>query len=316
MNAPPPSPRPRAGFTLIELLVVIAIIAILVGLLMPAVQSAREAGNRISCANNLKQIGLACHLYEGDHRSLPPGRILRVNPDHDDADLKTRGGATWAIYLLPYLEQQNAYRLWDFSRWYHYQNDTVRGLTLKLYFCPSRRGPGDDPPLSISGDPLAFPGYDPNNPDDDRDGHYEQIPGGLGDYAANLGPDPNASFGSFRYSNPQDSGVRFSSITDGLSNTLLVGEKHVPLKFFGQGGWDCSLFDGDSPQCSCRAGGPLYPLAQSIRDPGWKFGSYHPGICQFVFADGSVHGLFASIDPRVLGLLAHISDGQSIPPYE
>src|SRR5690348_5080524 len=122
MPAPSSGSRPRPGFTLIELLVVIAIIAILIGLLMPAVQRARESANRTACANNLKQLGLAVQNFEIGQRCLPPARIVRVNPDNDDGDLKTRGGATWAIYLLPYVEQSNAYQLWDFGAWYHYQN--------------------------------------------------------------------------------------------------------------------------------------------------------------------------------------------------
>src|SRR5262249_6576154 len=124
-------------------------------------------------------------------------------------------------------------------------------------------------------------------------------PGSLGDYGASIGttgvdyPIVNASGvtlmpnGAFVYSK----GVRFADISDGLSNTLLVGEKNVPPDSFGAYAWDCSLFDGHNAPCSTRAAGPGFPLAQSRYDDGWKFGSYHPSICQFVFADGSVRPL-------------------------
>jgi prepilin-type N-terminal cleavage/methylation domain-containing protein len=314
--------RPRAGFTLIELLVVIAIISVLVGLTMPAVQKAREAANRISCANNLKQLALAALNYESGLRAFPPGRIVRQNPDNDDGDLRVRGGATWAVYLLPYVEQNSAYSRWNFNLWYHYQDPTGRMLNVPIFFCPSRRSASDPPGVSVSGDPLAFPGVLRNkqgqiiNVDDDGDGHMEQIPGGLGDYACNFGADPSYAGGPFRLDNPFDKGVRIAAIIDGTSNTILFGEKHVPRGYFGQGGWDCSIYDGDSPGCSSRVGGPGYPMALSIQDPGWKYGSYHLGLCQFAFADGSVHALANSLSPAILGLLCDIADDQVIPPFE
>ncbi|MBA4067202.1 MAG: hypothetical protein C0501_26550 [Isosphaera sp.] len=151
--------RFRRAFTLIELLVVIAIISVLVGMLLPAVQKAREAASRISCANNLKQLGLAFHMYHNDHERLPPNRL---------------GGAraTWAVLLLPYLEQENLYRRWDLARSYYEQPAVARVTAVKGYFCPSRRtsaGPGQ---LSVSGDILVLPG-----------GTLPHLPGATSDYA-------------------------------------------------------------------------------------------------------------------------------------
>jgi hypothetical protein len=145
----------------------------------------------------------------------------------------------------------------------------------------------------------------------------------VGDYAASIGttgfdytvvlPDsppipPNGAVEAV-------TGVRFADIKDGLSATLLVGEKHVPRGSEGIHPWDCGLYDGHNPVCNTRAAGPGFPIAVSADDPGWKFGSHHPGVCQFVFCDGSVHTLVKSIDPFVLGLLAQRNDGRAIPDY-
>jgi hypothetical protein len=110
-------------------------------------------------------------------------------------------------------------------------------------------------------------------------------------------------------------GVRFADIRDGLSNTLMVGEKHVPPGGETVPPLDCGLYDGHNPGCINRAAGPSFPLANLPTDTYWKFGSHHTGLCQFVFCDGSVHILTNSINPVTLGLLAHRSDGQVIPDY-
>lgn len=154
----------RSGFTLIELLVVIAVIAILVGLLLPAVQWVREAANRTHCANNLKQIGLAMLHYADDKGALPPSRMQN-------------GSATWAVLILPYLEQRDFYNQWNLNVPYDQQTASVRQKPLSIYFCPTRRDHFMAPTLSLAGDEATLPDgtLGPNNP------------GALGDYAVNIG---------------------------------------------------------------------------------------------------------------------------------
>jgi hypothetical protein len=110
-------------------------------------------------------------------------------------------------------------------------------------------------------------------------------------------------------------GTKFVQITDGLSNTIFVGEKHVPLDAFGVGWFDSSVYNGDYPTSYARSAVSGEGLATSPRDPNWKFGSYHMAVCQFVMGDGRVVGLYHTIDPAVLALLATINDGQPLPDY-
>lgn len=105
------------------------------------------------------------------------------------------------------------------------------------------------------------------------------------------------------------------AITDGTSQTIMVGEKHVPINHFGEGWLDSSTYNGDNPYTWSRGGGFGVGLAQSIRDTGWKYGSYHTAGCQFAFCDGSVRLLPNSTRPEVLGLYVQRSDGQVIPEY-
>src|SRR5262245_42546000 len=146
----------RQAFSLVELVVVIAIIGIVVGLALPAVQRIRESASRAQCANNLKQMGLAVHLYHDDHNKLPPSRR------------KLQEGGTWAWYLLPYLEQAQLFRHWPDDYAYpgipwpnnintplghatpemHAEATAKLSTSLPVFFCPSRRAPGDPGTIS------------------------------------------------------------------------------------------------------------------------------------------------------------------------
>jgi hypothetical protein len=134
------------------------------------VQKVREAAARASCLNNLKQIGLAMHLYHDTHDRLPPNRLHPKDwhPEEESAL------ATWAVLILPYLEQDNLYRLWDLNRPYYDQVPAARETAVKGYFCPSRRRAGDAPTLSVSGD---APSWLQNR---------AHAPGALADYAVVL----------------------------------------------------------------------------------------------------------------------------------
>jgi len=285
----------------VELVVVIAIIGVLVGLLIPAVQKVREASARSQCQNNLKQIGLALHMYHGDNNRLPPSRLSDLH-------------ATWAVLILPYLEQRPLYQQWDLSQTYYNQSDVARTTSVPGYFCPSRRDAQTAPRVSISGDQNDDPPLGPH------------VPGALGDYAACTGTDncdgadcTGAYNGAFRAAFDQFGRnlgvVRFATIRDGLSNTFFVGEKHVQFNNFGRGPLDCSCYNGDYWVCSTRSAGPHFPLADSRAGAVPQFGSDHPGICQFLLGDGSVRSLTLATDPKILALLANIADGQAIPDF-
>jgi prepilin-type N-terminal cleavage/methylation domain-containing protein len=303
--------RGRAAFTLIELLVVIAIIAILIGLLLPAVQKVREAANRSKCSNNLKQIGLAIHNYHDARRRLPYGRSGGGSKDH-----------SWAVLLLPYIEQDNVWRIFTNSypgvTQYFGINQinsttvpdikTARESQISIYFCPSRRGGGEGLTDLLNPPPATPAAADP----------YASA----GDYAACRGDGTQINGGDsgmFLQVPTPTSGpipLRFVDIVDGTSNTFAIGEKHVPRGTFNDVN-DGAIFNGGLPAGVFRVAAAAHPLAASATDPYLNnFGSWHTGICQFVFGDGSVRALAVSVPGSTLALLANRNDGQVIPSYE
>lgn len=317
--------RFRRAFTLVELLVVIAIIGVLVALLLPAVQAARESARRSQCSNHLKQLGLAVHNFEDVNKVLVPARMDNY------------GGVTWVVFILPYLEQNAFYQQWDINHWYYDQGtngNTTRQTQLKISYCPSRQRQirlsqnNDVPEISFSGAPSGV-----------------NVPGSLGDYAACNG-DTDADFiiapngaliqAQVTYtsgqSNPTAVGqvpctgspcvvqtwksrTRLASVTDGTSNTFVIGEKHVRLSSYGNNE-DTALYNGDRPDPTLRVAGPKFPLARTVTEPyNRQFGGIHPGICQALFLDGSVRSLATVTSGTILGLIANKDDGNAVPEF-
>ena len=297
-------------FTLVELLVVIAIIGILIALLLPAVQAAREAARRLQCGNHLKQWGLAYTTS-----------TMHTKNYRRRADPNTSG--SWAVLLLPYIEEIQVGELWDMEIPYFAHAEEARTAGSAIFCCPTRR---TGVQLSTEGDSRSIGGT-----------HYT---GAISDYVVCGGDNSTPSFFWSGYGNgaiitvvrDSSSGkwvseTQFRSITDGLSKTLLIGEKHLRKDIMGIGAGtslyghtseigayqDGSVYNGDLILQATRCAGPGYPLARNNDEPvNWNFGSWHPGVCQFVLCDGSVHSLSNDVNTEVLEYLANRNDGQPI----
>ncbi len=290
----------RFAFTLIELLVVIAIIGILVGMLLPAVQQVREAARRTACANNMKQIGLALHMYHDTQRRLPPGWIAST-PDGEP-------GWGWAAVILPYLEGGNLYKKFDLS--VPIDDATVEPLrttVIPTYICPSDPAP-NILNLAFHDDEFGHPFiHDPPG----THTHQETIMVSKGNYSGVFGTkeiddDPTNGDGSFF----QNSEIRFKHITDGLSNTLLVGERRADI---GTVTWV-----GVSPAVEhpfARIVGATDHAPNSSVGHFDDFSSAHPAGANFLSADGSVRLINDQIDlPNYQGLATR--SGGEIVTYD
>ncbi|HEY7314046.1 MAG TPA: DUF1559 domain-containing protein [Gemmataceae bacterium] len=280
-----PTTKPRQAFTLIELLVVIAIIAVLIGLMLPAVQMAREAANGSQCRNNLKQIGLALHLHHDSYNFFPSAGSPNVtvpNALYGSPAIGPSQQCSWMYQILPYLEQQT---VWS-------NPATAPREAVKIYLCPSRRGPA-----------ILRGGIHAGNGECDYSGSAWKAP-----------------FQTFFQANPNV--VRIAQISDGTSNTFAVGEKNLCLTTLGSGA-DLNDDDGytvgyDDDTVSFLTvkdanGNVLYQPARDLTGGCTSgtggFGSSHPGRFHALFVDGSVHGINYSISLLTLNAVCGINDG-------
>jgi prepilin-type N-terminal cleavage/methylation domain-containing protein len=288
--------RNRGGFTLVELLVVIAIIGVLVSLLLPAVQSARESARRMSCQNNLRQVALAVHNYHDTNKSFPPASTN-----------STLSGSSGFAAILPFIEQSALYSQYDFAK----GNSDPANLNavsqrIKTYICPScffaRKVPSGDCDAN-----LRAPGT----------------------YAFCVGS--NDPYGVGSTGNPQTNGAimtagsqltNFATITDGASNTFLLGETHWGFRDY--------LFTSGNCTGQVRGGfsywSSPYPLATAFSTRGpfnpqsmngdslrlTNFRSSHPNGVSMTMVDGSVHFVMATIDHAILDGLATRDGGESV----
>ena len=285
--------RQRA-FTLVELLVVIAIIGVLVALLLPAVQAAREAARRCSCLNNISQLALAVHNYEFAVEHLPAGVI---NPEGPIRSEDNGQHVSWLVQILPYIEMQNVYNIFDIEEGaYAPANSMVRATTVSVFLCPS------------------YPGSDLN---EEETAAVSTYAGCHHDVEAPIDADNHG----LMFLNSQ---IRYTDILDGSSQTILIGEYRPDEAGMYEGRFrrmQNSLGWVSGTRATLRNTGSSFEDTRSWRrqnaeplpQPGpldvGGFSSAHPGGAQFALADGSCRYLSHDTDPETRQQLGHRADG-------
>lgn len=287
----------RSAFTIVELLVVVAIIGVLIALLLPAVQQAREAARRTECKNNLRQIGISIHLHHDTHRRIPSGW-------NSDVPIGEPGWG-WGAQLLPFMEQSNAHELIDYRLSIEdATHDFVREHTVSTFLCPTDGYPS---PFLIGGvhdhdhehGMAGFQDDDDHDHDDDDHGNVDEgptlFPIARSNYVGMFGSTeiedaPSQGNGVFYH----NSKVRFADIVDGMSNTFMVGERSSRL---GGSVWIGVLREANEPMA--RVVGSADHVPNSPVGHFEDFGSYHPTGANFLLSDGSVRLINDEISPYV-----------------
>ena len=307
-------PLRSAGFTLVELLVVIAIIGILIAMLLPAIQAAREAGRRTQCINNLKQQGLAVQSFHSVRKALPSSRAC----DHKE---------TWLVQIMPYIGEQTAFAQWKPGACFYDQTAEMRQWIVPTYLCPNR---GAGRPFVPSTPDNSVQDGDLDHAHAATDSTGKAYLGAYSDYAAcssTINPfTPNvfvrsaqiAFDGALIYGNYSEfpkipsvihgcrSRTTMKSIKDGTSKTFLAGETTSFLAaniaaYNGDGNWGWVI-------------GPNDPLHNG-NEPVNGFGSDHPGVCNFGFVDGSAHSMSNNTSIKILQALITRAGGETVSNF-
>jgi prepilin-type N-terminal cleavage/methylation domain-containing protein/prepilin-type processing-associated H-X9-DG protein len=302
----------RRGFTLVELLVVIAIIGVLVSLLLPAVQAAREAARRMQCGNNLKQIALAVHNYHDTHRVFPS------SGNHRDAarGLTPTNGFSWLAKALPFLEQQNLHNQLNFNLPMDSGSPTdittnwgVIQTVVPTFLCPS------DPTRAVRNDLARWWSW-PATPSPTAWPVSGGGPAAVTTYMGNQGDwfdtvPPDAPF-----ERSPDVSVGFRDVLDGTANVILLMERSPSWSPWcawaaGNGVWALTRYPINSPRRT-------WPMPNSVEQGGVKYASIslHPGGIQVAMVDGSVQFLQENMDFLVYRQLGHMADGLPLGGYQ
>jgi prepilin-type N-terminal cleavage/methylation domain-containing protein/prepilin-type processing-associated H-X9-DG protein len=318
---------PRRAFTLVELLVVIAIIAVLIGMLLPAVQRVREAGNRMQCQNNLKQLALAVHNFDSAMHTMPPNTMYTYDP--------TGPNWSWLAHILPYIEQDDLYKMANIGG--NPPNNIDQSLPaiatrVRTFLCPTdpyaTQGPVSYPSNFDMLDPVLGPlTYEVSNYKANIGSNWGGgAPGGplwwgTDPQWCNPDPnnsDPNTTYDGCVYGNgvifETKIPVRFLDVQDGTSNTFLIGEAMVAKDY--QNSW-CHMDNAIAtcaypPNCKNPVTGKDYPP-----DQWWNryaFNSGHPGGVNFAMTDGSVRFIDDSISLPLFRALSTRAGGEAVSP--
>ncbi len=294
----------RGGFTLIELLVVIAIIGVLIAMLLPAVQSAREVARRAQCANHLKQLSLAFHSHHGAHGFFPsaggPDWTWHMTYINGQPAIAPNQHGGWGFQILPYIEAEH---VWQGGGAASDIDRSIYAISTpnSLFFCPSRRSPE----VVVANDWYRHPNSGKTY------GHAKT------DYAAGS-HDTSSSFGDGIGAVTRMQATRIADFHDGTTKTLLLGEKRINLTMLGKmqandnEGYTCG-WNHDVMRYTTREPRPdFHGKADGSELRGDRFGASHPMGLNISLADGSVRPISYSIDLEVFKRLGHRADGKNV----